>query len=117
MLLKMESIESSLSIVQTEIEVSLAYWGLVRSYLIVFKQAVSKELSMLQEKLSNPEQYWGALSTFEKGLYNNDSSRWWQDEKAALQQKETALHNEKAALQQQKTALFNLQLEEKKSCT
>ncbi|KAI9346281.1 hypothetical protein BDR26DRAFT_916685 [Obelidium mucronatum] len=83
--------------------------------------AVSKGISIVQTKLDNPEQLWGALSPFEKGLYKDDASSWWgkkeaalEQEKAALDKEKAALQQEKAALQQEKVLLLQIQLENEK---
>jgi uncharacterized protein YlxW (UPF0749 family) len=76
------------------------------------KQALSKQILIVQEKLDNPEQLWDALSPFQKGLYKGDAPSWWkrtevalQQEKADLQKEKTALQQKEADLQKEKTAL------------
>ncbi|KAI9324154.1 hypothetical protein BDR26DRAFT_882302, partial [Obelidium mucronatum] len=76
--------------------------------------AVSKGISIVQTKLDNPEQLWGALSPFEKGLYKDNASRWWGKKEAALEKEKAALDQEKVALLQEKVLLLQIQLENKK---
>jgi hypothetical protein len=83
--------------------------------LFLYKQVVSKNISIQQEKRSNPEQRWVALSPFEKALYNNDANTWW----GLLQQNLTDLQEEKAILlkiQLEKEAILRLKLQLKPPC-
>ncbi len=73
-------------------------------------QAVSREIAIVQDKLSHPQRIWEALDQFEKDMYQGKISNWWKEEKAVLLNRESALRQEKATLLQ-------IQLEqERKTC-
>jgi hypothetical protein len=73
--------------------------------LFLNKQAILQQISDLQEKLSNPEPHWNALSPFNKGLYGCNSQKWWDQEQERVQQLEAYLQKEKADLQKEKVNL------------
>jgi predicted nucleic acid-binding Zn-ribbon protein len=59
----------------------------------------------LREKLINPKKLWDALTPFEKGLNNNNSVKWWKQERPALQKEMDALQTEMTTLQRKDVAL------------